>query len=187
MRDARHGGVGEDGDDAVAHVRHVAGALGHVAAQGLAHTGEGVGGLPHGALGDELALADLGLGRRGQSRVGGHLGRGLQQSASIALGLGRGELEVLLDPLSGFGDAVALLLGVSIGVERGDLGLGDARCHAGDGAGDEPGAHANAGQGRRGCCVGRGHAVLLNSDGGEYHAPLCPGGAVDGAFPPSDE
>ena len=37
LRDAGHGGVGEDRDDAVAHVSDVARALSHVAAQGLQH------------------------------------------------------------------------------------------------------------------------------------------------------
>ena len=185
-RDPRHRRIREDGDDAVAHIRHVPGPLGHVTAQRLEHVGERAGGLPHGALGDEPALAHLRLGRRGQSRVGGHLGGGLEQGAPLALGLGRGELEPLLDPLRGLRNAVAFLVEVSAGLERGDLGLGDTRRHAGDRTCDEPGAHANAGQGS-GCCVGRGHAVLLNSDGGEYHGPLCPGRALDVSFPPSDE
>ena len=187
-RDAGHGGVGEDGDDTVAHVLHVPGALGHVAAQRLEHGAQGAGGLPHGALGHEATLADHGLGGGGEGGVRGHLGRGLQQGAALALGLGSGELKALLHRLGGLGDALALLVQVAGLVEGLDRGLGDSRGHAGDGAGDEARAHADARQrlrGGGGLC-GRGHGLLLGGDGVEY-STLCTEACPVVGFPPSGE
>ena len=161
--DPGHRGLGQDGDDAVAHVLDVTGALGHVAAQGLQHGGQSSCGLPHGALRNQALLAHHGLRRRGQGGVGSHLRGGLKKRARLGLGLGRGQLQALLNLLGRQRDALALLLDIATGFEGRDLGLRNGRCHPGDWAGHKARAHTDAGQGCGGG-VGRCHVVLLIGD-----------------------
>ncbi len=78
------GNSGQDGDDAVAHVLDVTGALGR--SLGDSSMEARVLGL-HGALRNRAPLAHCGLRRRGQGGVSSHLRGGLQERARLGLGL----------------------------------------------------------------------------------------------------